>query len=76
MKVVRSANGVQRIVKAAPPEAPETEATTHQVKRGDTLGKIAAETLPDGVNLDQMLVALFRSAATARPIHGNGSRTL
>lgn len=61
MKVVRSANGVQRIVKAAPPEAPETEATTHQVKRGDTLGKIAAETLPDGVNLDQMLVALFRS---------------
>ena len=28
---------------------------------GDTLGKIAAQTKPEGVSLDQMLVALFRS---------------
>jgi len=31
-----------------------------EVKRGDTLGKIAAELKPEGVNLDQMLVALLR----------------
>ena len=31
------------------------------VVSGDTLGKIAAQTRPEGVSLDQMLVALFRS---------------
>ncbi|MCF8197146.1 MAG: pilus assembly protein [Sulfuritalea sp.] len=31
------------------------------VVAGDTLGKIAAQTMPKGVSLDQMLVALFRS---------------
>lgn len=30
------------------------------VVAGDTLGKIAAQTMPKGVSLDQMLVALFR----------------
>ena len=30
------------------------------VRSGDTLAKIASETKPDGVSLDQMLVALFR----------------
>ena len=35
------------------------------VKRGDTLGKIAAEVKPEGVSLDQMLVALFESNKTA-----------
>ncbi|HTJ95938.1 MAG TPA: FimV/HubP family polar landmark protein [Rhodocyclaceae bacterium] len=47
------------------PKADSTEASasasgmTREVKRGDTLGKIAAETAPDGVSLDQMLVAIF-----------------
>lgn len=36
-------------------------AATHLVKSGDTLVKIAAETKPADVNLDQMLVALFRA---------------
>lgn len=31
------------------------------VASGDTLGKIAAQTRPEGVSLDQMLVSLFRS---------------
>ena len=31
------------------------------VVAGDTLGKIAAQTMPKGVSLDQMLVALFRT---------------
>ena len=31
------------------------------VVSGDTLGKIAAQTRPDGISLDQMLVSLFRS---------------
>jgi len=51
-----------RTAKAAPAqEAESLSGATHQVKRGDTLSKIAAETRPEGVNLDQMLVALFRS---------------
>lgn len=45
--------------KASP--AAESQATTRTVQKGDTLGKIAAEVRPEGVNLDQMLVALFRS---------------
>ena len=47
-----------------PAERPTAQATvenTRTVVRGDTLGKIAAQTLPQGVSLDQMLVALFRS---------------
>lgn len=63
MQVVRGTDGVQRIVKAEPTAAEKSakEAATRQVKQGDTLGKIAAESKPEGVNLDQMLVALFRS---------------
>ena len=34
---------------------------TREVKRGDTLNKIANEVKPEGVSLDQMLVGLFRS---------------
>lgn len=45
---------------------------TREVKTGDTLGKIATETRPEGVSLDQMLVALFRSNADA--FDGNMSR--
>ena len=47
--------------KAAEKPAAKPAATTRAVKSGDTLGKIASETRPEGVNLDQMLVALFRS---------------
>lgn len=34
---------------------------TRAVVTGDTLGKIAAQTMPSGVSLDQMLVSLFRT---------------
>ena len=34
---------------------------TYNVRRGDTLGKIAAQYLPQGVAVDQMLVALYRA---------------
>jgi pilus assembly protein FimV len=37
----------------------------HKVRTGDTLGKIAAKMRPDGVNLDQMLVALLRANQAA-----------
>ena len=36
-------------------------AATRSVVAGDTLGKIAAQTAPAGVSLDQMLVSLFRN---------------
>lgn len=43
-----------------PAEKP-AEGASREVKKGDTLSKIASEVKPEGVNLDQMLVALFRS---------------
>jgi pilus assembly protein FimV len=35
------------------------------IQRGETLGKIAREVMPEGVTLEQMLVALYRSNADA-----------
>lgn len=37
----------------------------HKVRAGDTLGKIAAKTRPEGVSLDQMLVALLNANKAA-----------
>jgi pilus assembly protein FimV len=59
--------------RAAPAEAPSAPARepalepggTYTVKRGDTLSKIANETKPSSVTLEQMLVALFNSNASA-----------
>ena len=50
----------------------EKENAQRLVKRGDTLGLIANETKPDGVNLDQMLVALYRGNQEA--FEGNVNR--
>ena len=52
---------------AAKPRAPEEakqpveSAGTREVKRGDTLSKIASAVKQEGVSLDQMLVGLFRA---------------
>lgn len=43
------------------PAATGREATDYTVKQGDTLGKIAREHMGEGVNLDQMLVLLFKN---------------
>ena len=48
-------------LEAAKPPAPATRV----VQAGDTLGKIALQTRPQGVSLDQMLLALFRTNADA-----------
>lgn len=45
---------------AVPPQAAAVSGT-YEVKRGDTLGKIARQSLTDGVTLDQMMVALQRA---------------
>jgi pilus assembly protein FimV len=37
------------------------ELAIHEVKKGDTLGKIARANLPPGVTLNQMLLALYRA---------------
>jgi pilus assembly protein FimV len=54
---------------AAPPAA----SNSRKVVSGDTLGRIAAQTRPEGVSLDQMLVSLFRSNKEAF-IDGNMNR--
>jgi len=42
-------------------QAPGADAKdTYEVKRGDTLGKIARQTRPEGVSLEQMLIGLLR----------------
>lgn len=41
--------------------APSTQATTYEVKKGDTLGAIARANLLPGVTLNQMLIAIFRA---------------
>jgi pilus assembly protein FimV len=61
--------------RAAPERTSETatdEASSRKINSGDTLGKIAQETRPDGVSLDQMLLALFRSNSDA--FDGNMNR--
>jgi pilus assembly protein FimV len=52
---------VQLSVKASTPSAIDSVVKSHKVRAGDTLGKIAAKTRPEGVSLDQMLVALFNA---------------
>ena len=48
-------------VQTAPNGAAAANASKHTVVPGDTLGRIAAQSKPEGISLDQMLVALFRS---------------
>jgi pilus assembly protein FimV len=64
----------QPAAKAAPerPSGPVTPAAPvaggqeyGPIQRGETLGKIAKEVMPDGVTLEQMLVALYRSNTDA-----------
>jgi len=46
---------------AASAPRPATEATTYEVKKGDTLGAIARRYRPEGVTFNQMLIALQRA---------------
>ncbi|MDP1981878.1 MAG: FimV/HubP family polar landmark protein, partial [Sulfuritalea sp.] len=59
--------------RAEKPAARAGAAGSRAVVSGDTLGKIAAQTMPEGVSLDQMLVALFRSNRDAF-VAGNMNR--
>jgi pilus assembly protein FimV len=55
-------------VPAVPPQAAAPRGgagDTYTVRRGDTLSKIAREYKPENVNLEQMLVALFRGNESA-----------
>ena len=45
----------------APGEGKAAAAGTHEVKRGDTLRKVASENLQEGVSLEQMLVGILRN---------------
>jgi pilus assembly protein FimV len=48
-----------------PEPKPAGEAGSYEVKRGDTLGRIAGQLKGSGVSLDQMLVALYRANESA-----------
>ena len=51
--------------RAAPKAAPEKAGRSYEVKRGDTLAKIAVANKAPDVSLQQMLIALYRSNADA-----------
>ena len=78
------ARGTRTAAMPAPvaPVAPATQASApsaqagqeYQVRRGDTLSKIAGDVKPPSVTLDQMLVALFKSNAGA--FEGNNMNRL
>ena len=58
---------------AAPAAAPAAgTGSEYAVKRGDTLGRIAAGVKPEGITLDQMLVSLYRNNTDA--FSGNMNR--
>lgn len=46
---------------ASPARAATGDGSSYEVRRGDTLRRIATERMPAGVSLDQMLVALMRA---------------
>ena len=60
-----AAPAARRSAAAAPAEGAPAAGSTYTVKRGDTLSKIAQQTKPENVSLEQMLVALFRSNENA-----------
>jgi pilus assembly protein FimV len=60
-----AAPATRRSAAAAPAEGAPAAGPTYTVKRGDTLSKIAQQTKPENVSLEQMLVALFRSNENA-----------
>ena len=45
----------------AMPKSDQASAGDYQVKSGDTLSRIAGKVKPQGISLDQMLVALYRA---------------
>ena len=55
----------ERQIAAVPAPSPETkpapQETTYEVKKGDTLGRIALQYKPEGVTFNQMLIALQRA---------------
>jgi pilus assembly protein FimV len=76
----RAGTGPARTSAAAATGAPAARAgaseggsgSSYTVRRGDTLSRIAGETKPPGATLEQMLVALFNSNASA--FDGNMNR--
>ncbi|MCX7230089.1 MAG: pilus assembly protein FimV [Burkholderiales bacterium] len=50
---------------ARPAAAPAASAGSVEVKRGDTLGNIARSAKPEGVNLDQAMIAIYRANPSA-----------
>jgi len=49
----------------APRPSAAASGRTYEVQKGDTLGKIARENKPEGVSMQQMLVALYRANQSA-----------
>lgn len=56
---------VQQVMEVPSKPVSGANVKNHKVRAGDTLGKIALKARPDGVSLDQMLVALLRANQAA-----------
>ena len=64
------AEAKEQAATAEPAKEEPAKPTTHEVKKGDTLGAIARANLQPGVTLNQMLIAIFRANQDAF-IRGN-----
>lgn len=49
------------VAKERPKPVPRTQSASYRVRNGDTLTMVAAKFKPEGVSLDQMLVALYQA---------------
>ena len=57
----RAVAKVHAVTAVAKPESPLAGGETREVRRGETLHRIATESRPEGVSLEQMLVGLLRA---------------
>ncbi len=60
----RSRSAPSRLRTGEPAQLP-ADGTTYEVKRGETLSRIASDLRPEGVSLDQMLLGLFQANQNA-----------
>lgn len=60
-KALAKVSGQQAVANTSAAASPDKAGSTHTVKSGENLRRIASQTKPDGVTLEQMLVGLLRA---------------
>lgn len=61
----RPRSAPSRLRTSEPAQPPASGGATYEVKRGETLSRIASDLRPEGISLDQMLLGLFQANQNA-----------